>query len=340
MSTTLDGGRRMRALLCIAMAGAVAAIGSCARPTVAAKAKASAPTSSAPRTSAAASNAPGKPSGPARRKGEAEFLIAPGGGVIDVPIHASAICVFSFPEKLVPKGIVSAPEFEVQTWGEENVAVRAGDGATTATVALTTTTGKVKINATLRVVPENEPAYTLVRLVPASEEEAFQARVEMEVAKKLAPVRAQLAELARGQEARARTLAEQAITAGAMQRSGVETHQARERNNTHAIVHVPKAVLLGDTVYVLFELENRSKAPFRVAAVRVRSRRGAELAAVPYLGVAPDPRVKALGVVAKKAKVWGAVAVPFAELSRAGRFSLQVAEVDSRQSVSVGDLSL
>ncbi len=340
MCTILVGGKRAALLLAGALASACAKAPIVAPP--AARTSASAPSASVAASTTTTSAA--SPAEAARRKGEAEFLIAPGGGVIDVPMHATAICVFSFPEKLVPKGVVSSPAFEVQTWGEENVAVRAGEGATTATVALTTLTGKVKINATLRVVPESEPAYTLVRLVPASEEEAFQARVTAEVEKKLAPVRAQLAELARGQEARARALAEQAITAGAMQRSDVSGQRARERNKTHAIVYVPKTMLLGDTVYVLFELENRGKAPFRVAAVRVRGRRGGYVPAVPYLTPHPKltaaPKGQALGVVAPGAKVRGAVAVPFGELSRAGAFSLQVAEVDPRQSITVEELSL
>ena len=278
---------------------------------------------------------------PARPKGEAEFLIAPGGGAIDVPVHVSQICILSFPEKLVPKGIISSPDFEVQTWGPESVAVRAGPGATTATVALVTTSGAVKINATIRVVPESEPAFTLVRLKPASEEEVFQARVEADVAKRLAPLHARLGELRRGQEARVQGLADQAATSGALQRSGVVELDARERNDTHVILHVTKAVVLGETAYVLFDLENRSKAPFRIAALRVRSKRGVDLATSPFLeGASSDPRVKAIGVVPKKARVRGLAAVPFGELSRAGRFSLQVAEVDPRQSIQVGDLSL
>lgn len=294
-----------------------------------------------PRGSAAAPNATYTPSsGPAPQRGEAEFLIAPGGGVIDVPVHISAICVFSFPEKLVPQGIVSSPDFEVQTWGAENVAVRALAGATTATVALTTTSGNVKINATLRVVPEDEPALTLVRLVPASEEEAFQARVATEVERKLAPMRASLAALAREQDAQARELAEQAITAGVMRRSAVTKEHARERNRTHAIVYVPKAVVLGETVYVVFEVENRGKAPFRLASVQLRGRRGVELPASLYLSAAPDPGANAVAVVAASAKVRGVVAVPLAELSREDTFSLQVAEVDPQRSISIGDLTL
>ena len=341
----LYGGRRLLLGLALGVGLGTAALASAApSPATSAQVPAATPAPSPARTSSTATAHSAAPAAlPAPRpKGEAEFLIPPGGGAIDVPVHVSQICILSFPEKLVPKGIISSPDFEVQTWGPESVAVRAGPGATSATVALVTASGAVKINATIRVVPESEPAFTLVRLKPASEEEAFQARVEADVAKKLAPLQAQLAELRRGQDVRVQGLADQAATSGALQRSGVVQLDARERNDTHVILHVTKAVLLGETVYVLFDLENRGKAPFRIASLRVRSKRGGvELAASPFLeGAGSDPRVKALGVVPKKARVRGVAAVPFGELSRAGRFSLQVAEVDPRQSIQVGDLSL
>src|ERR1043166_8010601 len=99
-------------------------------------------------------------------KAEAENLVPPGGAAFDIPLHAGEVCILSFPgEKLVDStALISSADFEVQRWGTDGVAVRATGKKATSTLALATTSGAIKINVTLRIVPATQQALTLVQI--------------------------------------------------------------------------------------------------------------------------------------------------------------------------------
>jgi hypothetical protein len=129
----------------------------------------------------------------AQPKGEAEHLVPPQGGAMEVPVHAGAVCILSFPEKLAPQALTSSPDFETKMWGDDGIAVRAARAkAAPATLALATIGGRIKVNVTLRVVPEADPALTMVRFKAASAAEAFEAQVRAGIEKRIAPIEARL----------------------------------------------------------------------------------------------------------------------------------------------------
>src|SRR5262245_31046103 len=100
----------------------------------------------------------------APQRSEAEFLVPPQGGAFEVPLHAGAVCILSFAEKLAKQALASSPAFEIKAWGEDGVAVRAiSTAAKATTLAVATSSGAVKVNLTLTVVGPDKPAYTLVR---------------------------------------------------------------------------------------------------------------------------------------------------------------------------------
>lgn len=205
-------------------------------------------------------------------RSEAEFLVPPQGGAFEVPIHAREVCILSFAERLSSKALASSPDFEIKSWGEDGVAVRAaGETANTTTLAVATTSGAVKVNVTLTVVAPDRPAYTLVRFKAVSAEEAFDAQVQAEVGKRVAPLEAELAGLRQGLEARAREQAEALIAERLLRRNEAISLSAHERNDDHVIVHVTRGVLVGDDGYLMFEIENRSGSAYRLTAVRVQA---------------------------------------------------------------------
>ncbi|HEX8112185.1 MAG TPA: hypothetical protein VF516_30840 [Kofleriaceae bacterium] len=205
-------------------------------------------------------------------RSEAEFLVPPQGGAFEVPIHAREVCILSFAERLSSRALASSPDFEIKSWGEDGVAVRAvGETAKTTTLAVATTSGAVKVNVTLTVVPSDRPAYTLVRFKAVSAEEAFDAQVRAEVGKRVAPLEAELAGLRQGLEIRAREQAEALIAERLLRRNEAIALAAHERNDDHVIVHVTRGVLIGDDGYLMFEIENRSGSAYRLAAVRVQA---------------------------------------------------------------------
>jgi hypothetical protein len=234
--------------------------------------------------------ASGEPRPPGMRPGtETEVLVPPQGGAYEAPVHLGEVCIFSFPER---------------------VAVRSASGsAKTTTLALSTTSGAVKVNVTLTVVPLDRPAYTLVRFKGASAEEAFAAQVKEAVAKQLAPLQAELTELRQAFEAKSRDRAEVMLVERVLKRVDATPLSAHQRNNDHVILHVTRAVVVGPDAYLAWEVENRSSRSYRVASVSVSA---GELevsgpARLSSLIVDRDPKI--VGVVAAGTTVRGVVAL-------------------------------
>lgn len=208
----------------------------------------------------------------ATQRSEAEFLVPPQGGAFEVPIHAREVCILSFAERLKSSALASSPDFEIKSWGDDGVAVRAvGEAAKATTLAVATSSGVVKVNVTLTVVPPDRPAYTLVRFKAVSAEEAFDAQVKAEVARRVGPLEAELARLRQSIESQARDRADGLLAERLLRRNETLALSAHERNDDHVIVHVMRGVLVGDDGYLVFDLENRSGSAYRLTGVRVQA---------------------------------------------------------------------
>jgi len=244
-------------------------------------------------------------------KTEAEHLMPPQGGAVDVPVHAGEVCILSFPEQVARRAITSSPgEFEINPWGDDGVAVRAAhDKVSITTLALATVSGQVKVNVTLRVVPRTEPALTLVRFKPASAEEAFAAQVAAEVKRRTEPIQASLAKERRELDATIRRRAEGLIAERMLSRNEIVRLESHARNDDHVIVHVRRGLLFGEDGFLVFEIENRSGSAYRLASVRVIAG-GRDVAGETRLASAAVDRDTALiGVVPPGATARGVVTV-------------------------------
>lgn len=261
--------------------------------------------------------APAPPAVPAppspAAKGDAEVLVPPQGSAMELPLHAGTVCILSFPEKLAPHVVTSSSDFELRPWGDDRIAVRTDNArAMPTTVALATATGGIKINLTLRVVPATEPALTLIRFKSASEAEAFNAQVKAGIERGIAPLRRRLEQTQRDLDALIRARAERQIVEQILRRSEVVKLNSHARNSDHVILHVWRVLILGEDGYLAFEIQNRSKRPYRLASVRVLAD-GRNVAGGAYLSITPAVRDPGLiGVVAPGATVSGVVAVPLA----------------------------
>jgi hypothetical protein len=119
-------------------------------------------------------------------------------------MHAGSICVLSFPgEDLESSVLTSSTEVAVKPWGErpyrhrDRVAVLTSGKVSTATVALATRSGRIKVNLTISVVPPSEAALTFVTFKAANAAELAQAQLDREVGKRLAPLVGELEALKR-----------------------------------------------------------------------------------------------------------------------------------------------
>jgi hypothetical protein len=245
-------------------------------------------------------------------KTEAEHLVPPQGAAIDVPLHLGAVCILSFPESMAAKALtsVSGLDFEIRAWGEDGVAVRAvRDKDATANLALATASGLVKVNVTLRVVPRSEPALTLVRFKAVSAEEAFAAQVAAEVARQVGPLEARIAKERKEIDATIRRRAEGLVAERMLSRNEIVRIEAHARNDDHVIVHVRRGLLFGEDGFLVFEIENRSGAAYRLATVRVIAD-GRDVAGETRLAsTAIDRDTSLIGVVAAGATARGIVTV-------------------------------
>lgn len=267
-------------------------------------------------------------------RSEAEFLVPPQGGAYEVAVHAGAVCILSFPEKLAPLALASSPDFEIKAWGEDGVAVRANnDKVRPATLALATASKQIKINVTLRVVPRSETALTMVRFKPASAEAAFEAALSAAVAKRVAPLEAELARVRKELDEEVRNRADGLIAERLLHRNEVVALGAHERNNDHVIVHVRRGQLLGDDGYLVFEIENRSRAAYRVATVRVRegAREVSGPARLSAVAIDRDPAM--IGVVPSGATARGVVVVRSASTVLGKPLTLELAGPGGRGAI-------
>lgn len=270
-----------------------------------------------------------------KKPGEAEFLVAPGGGAFDVPVRIEEICILTFPDELTMSAIKSSEMFEVNAWNKDSVAVRALPKATTATLAIVTKSGAVKVNVTLRVVGRDVDAFTLVRFRAVSAEEALEARVAAEVAKRIAPMQAKLDEVAKKLEETIVTRSTRAVQDASLVRADTLSLGAHGRNDQHVVAHVERALLLGDDAFLFFEVENRSPAPYRLVRAQVLAG-GVVVSQDPRLrAAAPDKDPAVLGVVRAGASVRGVVTLRGISKLRKKSLTLALADVGGKGAFEV-----
>jgi hypothetical protein len=261
-------------------------------------------------------------------KREAEHLVPPGGAAFDVPVHAGEVCILSFPGERMAgsSALASSGDFEVKAWGSDGVAVRANGKTAAATLALATSSGAVKVNVTLHVVPATQEALTLIRFKPASAEEAFEAKVAAEVARRTAPIEAELARTKLGIDAQIRDRADLVVIDRLLRRTQLVRLNAHERNNDNVIAHVERAILLGNDGYVFFEIENRSTAAFRLARAVVSAHGQPLTGPARLISSAIDKDPSVLGVVPAGATAHGVVVVHGTDQVRGNELELELAD--------------
>jgi Protein of unknown function (DUF2381) len=282
--------------------------------------------------STAAMAQPAQPAQPA--KSETEHLVPPQGGAVDVPVHAGAVCILSFPERLSPQALTSSPDFEIKAWGDDGIAVRAAHAKVpAATLALATVSGHIKVNVTLRVVPAAEPALTLVRFKAASAEDAFEAQVKAAIEQRVAPIEQRLEKARQNLDALIRQRAEEEIADRMLRRNELVRLESHARNRDHVIVHVQRGLLFGEDGFLVFEIENRSGSAYRLASARVLAD-GRNVAGATRLASTASARDPALiGVVAPGTTARGVVTVRSASNVLNRPLVLELAMPDGRGAI-------
>jgi hypothetical protein len=269
-------------------------------------------------------------------KNEADVLVGPRGAAFEVRLDPNQICMLLFPENVAESGVRSTADFESKFWGPQVIAVRPTNAkALPASLAIITTSGNIRVNLTLRVMSPGENALTLVRFQAVSEEEAFEDRLQKEVAKRVAPIQAVLEATQRNIDARIRDRADGMVAERALLRNQTISLNAHARTDDHVIAHVERALVFGEDAYLFFEIENRSTTPFRLAraTVVVDGRTVSGPARLRSTAVDKDPAL--LGLVAAGASARGVVVVRSAETLRRKALVLELTPPDQRGTLRV-----
>jgi hypothetical protein len=232
---------------------------------------------------------------------QARTILVAEGGSYDVLLHPDFVTVVYLPDA-IQKAIASDPAgYEVKPIGATSLAIRpllSGSARDARPASLAIVTATVKISIVLRIAASRDEAMTQVTFKRAEVEAELRRRIDDGVRERTAALESRLAEMQRTMDAALPALAEELIAARVLQRRDRRPLRAIERNDDHVVVEATEVVYLGDDAYVLFAIENRGRAPFRVARVELRDRARDRLAVVRIAGdaaEAPGPGV--LGVV-------------------------------------------
>lgn len=189
------------------------------------------------------------------------------GGSYEVAVHPDFVTVFYFPDKIT-KAIASDPtSYEVKSVGATSLAIRPlKANAKPASVSIATES--IKVSVVLQI-GKSEAALTQVTFKRADLEAELERRIDDEVQKRTAELEAKIDKMQQSMDAELPKLAESIIAERVLQRREHRTLKAIERNDDNVIVRVTDALYLGEDAYVVFEIQNRDKAPYRLATVQV-----------------------------------------------------------------------
>ena len=250
---------------------------------------------------------------PAAAQKSCEFLVPPSGGAFDIPIHPAYLTSLQFPAKLGSANTSDLRDCEIRRDGDTGLLVRP-KAAATEPANINVQSGTVRVSVGLRTVADAKDACALVTFKATTEEEAFQHRVDEAVAKRTAALAAELAQVKRDQAARVRAELDATLADRAMARLELHKLSAVDRNDAGVVVWVMRAVFLGSDLLINVEIENRSGAPYRVAALellesgknRATSARLTSGATEGLVGtVAPGAKIRGVVVVRDGAKLAG-----------------------------------
>jgi hypothetical protein len=279
-------------------------------------------------------------------KGELTVLVPPQGGTARVPVTPHTNVVFTFPEPLSKRAVVSTADWEIKDLLEERenappvvmgVYVRATSAsAKDTTLALSTKTGTIRVNVLLTVASSPADAVTLARFKASTAEEAFLSAVQAEVERQTASLRAEVAEIKRAITTKMRERLDDMIGRRVLARDEQITLDAHDRNDENVIVHVERVRFLGEDAWLVFEIQNRSGAPYRLAKVEVKAPGGKDHAGqVSVLSMLGDDDSGVLGVVGAGARGRVAVALRKVDNLLAKPLVLTISEPAGRGEVTV-----
>ncbi len=271
----------------------------------------------------------------AQDSGQSRVILVDEGGSYDITVHPDFVTVVYLPDKIVKALASDTTGYEVKPIGDKSLAIRPLKAdAKPANLALATET--IKVSVVLRIAKSRDDALTQVTFKRADVEAEVQRRIEDGVKKRTAELEAKIAEMQKTMDAELPKVADGLIAARLLQRREVRKLNAIERNDDNVVVEATEVFFLGEDAYVVFKIENRNKAPYRLATVQVMDEASDRAGVVRFVSDAAEAAGKGvIGVVRPGGKGSGVVVVRRSGDLLGKKLAVVVAEPGGRGKVAV-----
>lgn len=271
----------------------------------------------------------------AQDAGQSRTILVDEGGSYDVSVHPDFVTVFYLPDKILRAIASDTTGYEVKPIGDKSLAIRPLKAdAKPASLALATET--IKVSVILRIAKSRDEALTQVTFKRGDIEAEVQRRIEDGVKKRTAELEAKIAQMQKTMDAELPKVADGLIAARLLQRREVRKLNAIERNDDNVVAEATEVFFLGEDAYLVFRIENRNKAPYRLATVEVKDGTGDRAGVVRFVSDAAEAAGKGvIGVVRPGGKGSGVVVVRRSGDLIGKKLELVVAEPGGRGKVVV-----
>jgi hypothetical protein len=272
--------------------------------------------------------------------GQSRTILVDEGGSYEVPVHPDFVTVFYLPDKIT-KALASDPKsYEVKSIGATSLAIRPLKAdAKPANLAIATES--IKVSVVLTIAPKRSAALTQVSFKRADVEAELNRRLDEAVAERTAALKAEVAALEQALDAKLPALVDAALAQRLAQRREVRKLKATERNDDNVVVRVTEALYLGDDGYLVFEVENRDRTPYRLASVQVLEGDHDKAGVARLASSATETAAQGvIGVVAPKGRGTGVVHLRRIDDLLGKSLTLVIAQPKGRGKVTVGRIVL
>ncbi|MBK7070899.1 MAG: DUF1003 domain-containing protein [Myxococcales bacterium] len=202
----------------------------------------------------------------AQDSGQAKTILVDEGGSYEVLVHPDFVTILYLPDKLEKALGSDTTSYEVKPIGSTSLAIRPLKAdAKPANLALAT--ASIKVSVVLRVSQSRDAAMTQVTFKRADVEAELERRIAEKVKARTAELEARVAAMQQQMDAELPKLADGLIAARILQRRDLRKLDAIERNDANVVVETKDVLFLGDDAFITFDIENRNKAPYRLATV-------------------------------------------------------------------------
>lgn len=279
--------------------------------------------------------------GLARAQRTCKFAVPPSGASIDVPLNPAYVTSIDLWENLKDKvsGSLGAPDYEVRPMSARTILIRPlRAGAPPGNMTLPTVSG-VKVVVAVTTITDLAQACSLVTVELVTEAEAFEQRVDEEVARRTAGLTSELTTLRAELADRVRAGIDQELATRAVARRELASARASGRSADDLIVRVGEVLYLGDGALVAFEIQNRRRTTVAIDGVTLRGGADRELAAA--VALEGDAGEGGIGRVAGNGLTRGAIVVRSVASVRGKALTLTVRPVAGQgAAVTVGGVTL